>query len=146
MLQAHCLPARPQSPSVYCKTLVLMEEEAAQVAIRRWDGEAPVAQSKLLASSPILSLQWQHLPWVLKPSRLLKGECGPVGGWSTHSSRFSLHCIITWGRLGVGRRFLPAAAVPDLWLYLLLPTYLASPASSWSLPFASATPAFFLSH
>ena len=39
-----------------------------------WGG--PVAQAKLLASSPILSLQCQHLPWVLKPSRPLKGECG----------------------------------------------------------------------
>lgn len=91
-----------------------------------WGG--PVAQSKLLTSSPILSLQWQHLPWVLKPSRPLKG---PVGGWSAHSSEFSsLHCIIIWGRLGVGQRFLPVAALLDLWFCLLLPTYLASLASS----------------
>lgn len=40
LLQTHRLPVRPQSPSVYCKTLVPMEEEAAQATIRRWDGEA----------------------------------------------------------------------------------------------------------
>ena len=40
LVQMHSLPVRPQSPSVNCKTLVPMEEEAAQVTIRRWDGEA----------------------------------------------------------------------------------------------------------
>lgn len=54
------------------------ETKPLKSAIRRCDGQGLSARSGLLASSPILGLGWQGLPWGSNQADLSRGSLGPA--------------------------------------------------------------------
>lgn len=109
LLQTHRLPVRPQPQVSTARPWFQWRRKCSSHHQEvGWGG--PVAQAKLLASSPILSLQCQHLPWVLKPSRPLKGECGRLECSELRIFFLALHYHLGWGGVRSGSEIPPCGS------------------------------------